>query len=152
MKFAISFFIIFLFYSCSSNSRQIRPSYEVINEIWKNQGDVQDVQKKLGKPNIIDSKKAEYFFPDSKVPQMHFEFNQKGKLESALLFLDESKIDEFKSFLDCHWSEKKGKKQIADAIYLTHEGRCEVAQVRFNYFSSLHSYEVWWDSKIKILK
>ncbi len=152
MKFAISFLIIFLFYGCSSNSGKIRPSYEVINEIWKNHGDVQDVQKKLGKPDIIDGKKVDYFFPDSKVPQMHFEFNQKGKLESALLFLEESKIDEFKSFLDCHWSEKKGKKQIADAIYMTHEGRCEDAQVRFNYFSSLHSYEVWWDSKLKILK
>jgi hypothetical protein len=152
MKLTITTLIMSVFYSCSSNVVKVRPSYEVINEIWKNQGNAQDVQRNLGKPDIIDSKKAEYFFPDSKVPQMHFEFSQEGKLQSALLFLDESKIDEFKSFLDCHWSEKKGKKQIADAIYMTHEGRCEDAQVRFNYFSSLHSYEIWWDLKPKVSK
>lgn len=152
MKFAIAFLIMSLIYSCSSNNGRTQPSYEMINEIWQNQGDVQDIQKKLGRPDIIDGEIVEYLFPNSKIPQMHFKFNQKGNLETALLFLEESQVDEFKSFLNCHWLEEKGKKQIADAIYLTHEGRCKDAQVRFKYFSSLRSYEVWWDSKLKILK
>jgi len=150
MKLIVGVFILLSFLSCSSSDRSIRPSYEAINEIWLKQGTIQDLEKKLGKPDIFDDEKAEYLFPDSKVPQMHFEFSKDGKLESALLFLEESKLDEFKSFLKCQWLETKGQRQIADAIYLTHEGRCKDAQVRFNYFSSLRSYEIWWDVKLKI--
>lgn len=152
MKLIKCVFILSSFLSCSSNDIGSLPDYEIINDIWTKQSDVQDVMKKLGKPDILDSKKAEYLFPNSKVPKMHFDINQNGKINSALLFLEESRIAEFKSFINCQWSETKGQKQISDAIYLTHEGRCKDKQIRFNYFSSLNSYEIWWDSKLKVLK
>lgn len=152
MKLINCVFILSSFLSCSSNDIRSRPDYEIINDIWVKQGDIQDVMKKLGKPDILDSKKAEFLFLNSKVPKMHFDLYQNGKINSALLFLEESRIDEFKSFINCQWSETKGQKQISDAIYLTHEGRCKDMQIRFNYFSSLRSYEIWWDSKLKVLK
>lgn len=152
MKLISCVFILSSFLSCSSIGRNHRPDYEIINNIWTKQGDVQDVVKNLGKPDILDSKKAEYLFPNSKVPKMHFDLNQNGEINSALLFLEENRIDEFKSFINCNWTETKGQTQISDAIYLTHEGRCKDKQIRFNYFSSLNSYEIWWDSKLKVLK
>ena len=152
MKLIPCVFILLSFLSCSSNDRRSRPDYEIINDIWTKQGDFEDVVGKLGRPDILDSKKAEYLFPKSKVPKMHFELNQNGKINSALLFLEESRISEFKSFINCQWYETKGQKQISDAIYLTHEGRCKDKQIRFNYFSSLNSYEIWWDSKLKVSK
>jgi hypothetical protein len=152
MKLIICIFILSFFLNCSSNNRVYRPDYEIINDIWSTQGDVQDIVKNLGKPNIFDSEKVEYLFPNSKVPKIHFKLKPNGKVESALLFLEESRIDEFKSFINCQWSETKGQKQISDAIYLTHEGRCKDIQVRFNYFSSLRSYEIWWGSKLEAVK
>lgn len=149
MKHIIGVFILLSFLGCTSNDRSSRPSYEVINEIWTKQGTIQDLEKMLGRPDIVDNEKSEYLYPNSRVPQMHFEFSKNGKLESALLFLEEGKLAEFKSFLKCQWLETKGQKQIADAIYLTHEGHCKDVQVRFNYFSSLRSYEIWWDSKVR---
>jgi len=144
MKLIVCVFIFSSFLSCSSSGGRNSPEYEIINEIWTKQGDVQEIVKRLGKPDIFNNQKAEYLFPHSKVPKMHFDLTQDGKISSALLFLEESKIAEFKLFINCEWSETKGQKQIADAIYLTHEGRCKDIQVRFSYFSSLHSYEVWW--------
>jgi hypothetical protein len=140
------------FLNCSSNNRVNRSDYEIINDIWSTQGDVQDIVKQLGKPDILYNHKAEYLFTDSKVPKIHFKLKPNGKVESALLFLEESRIDEFKSFINCQWSETKGQKQISDAFYLTHKGRCKDIQVRFNYFSSLRSYEIWWGSELKAVK
>ena len=45
------------------------------------------------------------------------------------------------------WIEKTGKKQTADYIDKTHIGQCKGKQIRFSYFSSLNSYQIWWDKK-----
>ena len=152
MKIMICVFILLSFQSCSSSEIKNRPYYEVINEVWKKQGTIEDLEKQLGKPDVLSSEKAEYLFPGSKIPQIHFGLKKDGRLESVLLFLEEGKIDKFKTYLNCQWLETKGQKQISDAIYLTHEGYCKDAQIRFNYFSSLHSYEIWWGSRLKALK
>jgi hypothetical protein len=149
MKIIIYVFILSSFHSCSSSEIKNQPYYEVINEVWNKQGTIEDLEKQLGKPDILNTEKAEYLFPGSKIPQMHFGLKKNGRLESVLLFLEEGKIEKFKSYLNCHWLESKGQKQISDAIYLTHEGYCKDAQIRFNYFSSLHSYEIWWGPKLK---
>lgn len=133
--------------ACTSSEKRRLPDYEVITEVWNKNGTVHDLEALFGRPDIRDSQKAEYMFPNSKIPRMHFNFNAQGQLETALLFLDQPQLNEFKAFINCDWLEKKGKKQMADAIDKTHEGSCKTKPIRFSYFSSLNSYEIWWDKK-----
>ncbi len=137
----------FVLAACTSKEIKRFPAYEMIHEAWVKNDSVEDLKNKLGNPDLMNGKVAEYMFPNSKVPKMHFQFNTKGELESALLFLDQSKLQEFKNFVGCEWVEKTGKKQTADFIDQTHEGRCKSKPIRFNYFSSLNSYQVSWDKK-----
>jgi hypothetical protein len=133
--------------ACTSAENRKLPAYEVINEVWKKNGRVQDLEGPFGRPDIHDSQKTEHMFPNSKIPRMHFNFNAQGQLETALLFLEQHQLDEFKAFINCDWLEKKGKRQIVDVIDKTHEGRCKTKPIRFIYFSALNAYEIWWDKK-----
>lgn len=144
---SILFPVVLLLTACTSKEVKRTSDYEVINEVWEKNGSIEDLKNKFGSPDLISDKVAEYMFPNSRVPKMHFQFNSKGKLQSALLFLDQTKIQEFKKFIGCEWIENTGKKQTADFIDKTNEGQCKSKPIRFSYFSSLNSYQVWWNKK-----
>jgi hypothetical protein len=138
---------IFILMACTSKEVKRPPVYQLINEVWSKNGSIDELKNKLGSPDLVNGKVAEYMFPNSKIPKMHFQFNAGGKLESALLFLDQTLLQEFKNFMGCEWIEKTKKKQIADFIDKTHEGQCKSKPIRFSYFSSLNSYQIWWEKK-----
>ena len=137
----------FLLVACTSKEIKQLPVYEVINDVWLKSSTIEDLKNKLGDPDLLTGKVAEYMFPNSKVPKMHFQFNSEGKLETALFFLDENELQKLKKFIGCEWIEKTEKKQTADFIDKAYEGQCKSKPIRFSYFSSLNSYQVWWDKK-----
>ncbi len=139
--------IVFILTACTSKEVKKPPIYQVINEMWSQESSIEDLKNKLGSPDLVNGKVAEYMFPNTKVPKMHFQFNVRGKLESALIFLDQTKLQEFKNFIASEWIEKTGKKQTADFIDKTYEGQCKSKPIRISYFSSLNSYQVLWDKK-----
>jgi hypothetical protein len=147
MKAVAHLTLAFLLVSCTS--REVRPAtaYEVINELWLKGGTLQDLENRLGKADTSSSRKAEYKFPGSRVPQMHFNFNNEGKLESALIFIESNKLDQVKMIIGCDWIEQKGQKRTADFIDKSHEGYCRGKPIRFSYFASLNSYQLWWEKK-----
>jgi hypothetical protein len=147
MKLTFLLVLSVLLTSCSSKEARLLSDYEAINEVWERNGTIKDLEKYFGNPSIIEKQKAEYTFPNSKVPKMHFQFTKEGKLEIALLFLEQDKLDGFKSFIGCQWIEKAGKKETSDFIDQTHEGQCKNKPISFSYFSSLNSYQVWWNKK-----
>ena len=76
----------FLFIACTSKEIKELPVYGVVHEVWMKNGSLEDLKNKLGNPDFVKGKVAEYMFPNSKVPKMHFQFNGEGKFEAALLF------------------------------------------------------------------
>lgn len=141
------FFFVFVLTACTSKDVKRPPVYQTINELWIKNGSLEELKNKLGTPDLVNGNFAEYMFSNSKVPKMHFQFNAEGHLEAALLFLDLTKLQEFKTFIGCEWIEKTGKKQTADFIDKTYEGQCKTKPIRFSYFPSLNSYQIWWDKK-----
>lgn len=144
MKLIQVILMMSLMISCSLNSKKNLQQYEIVNNLWQKKSKLNDVTDTFGIPNESSAKKVVYFFPNSKILKIQFTFNSQDQIETAFLFLEKNEIENLKSFINCKWNETIGSKQIVSTTYLTHQGNCLDYPLRFNYFSSLKSYEIWW--------
>lgn len=148
MKLYQSISMMLILISCSIGSKNNLQQYEIINNLWQKKSNLRDISDAFGTPNESNSKKAVYFFPNSKTLKMEFTFNSNEKIEAAFLFLEKSEIEPFKKTINCKWIDTTSTKQVGSTTYLAHQGKCSDYPLRFKYFSSLKMYEVWW-SKTK---
>lgn len=136
--------LLLIISACTSNADNKKNKYLVLNELWKKRSTRSEVVKMLGNDYVKTDSGILYRYPNSKRPEIGLFFDSSNRLIEQFVFMDEQRLQLFKSAIDCKWQETEEKKDIAHYQRIIKKGTCPALFIHYETYLDLNAYEVRW--------